>query len=181
MEYRISKFTVGTLRASMAIYLLMAVLLFSQALLGALLLAGVPLNDAFPGSLLWNRAHYSAILLAIELLLFLYAVYGVIDVQCVICRLRTVVLRIDGVRIEGFSLPRPHTWKRGKPFSVSAADVLSVGVLEVKLHGRSAANSLLINTASESYVLPALDDIARARKQLELARERAQQPPAAQA
>ena len=46
--------------------------------------------------------------------------------------------------------------------------------LDVKLHGRTTAQSLLINTANDRYFLPALEDMQKARKHLESVRSRAQ-------
>lgn len=174
MQYRVAKFSIGVLRTSVILYTIVGVLMFSQVLLGGIFLGGGLAADSFFGKLLWNAAYYSWILFVIELLLLLYAAYAVIDVNAVIGRLRTVSLHIEDGKVFGTSLPRPHSWKRGQEFSVLASEILSIGVLEVKLHGRSAANSLCINTKDGSYILPAIDDVAGARKQLESARSTAQ-------
>ena len=113
-------------------------------------------------------------LLAVETALFLYCLYGIADVYAVMRRLRRVMLRITDDTVCGVELPRPHVWQSGKPFAIEPADIVSVGVLDVKLHGRSTTKSILINTANDRYFLPALEDIVKARKHLETARSRAQ-------
>ena len=106
--------------------------------------------------------------------LFLYCLYGIAVVYAVMRRLRRVMLRITDDAVCGVELPRPHVWQSAKPFAIEPADIVSVGVLDVKLHGRSTTKSLLINTANDRYFLPALEDMPKARKHLETARSRAQ-------
>ncbi|MGN0784227.1 MAG: hypothetical protein ACI4MR_01025 [Candidatus Aphodomorpha sp.] len=174
MEYRVGKRAFLMLRVSLAVYLLIAILLFSQVLLGVLLLAGVAPEGGLTWRFLWNGAHYSPLLLAVETALFLYCLYGILDVYGVIRRVRKVVLRIADDEVCGVELPRPHVWQSGKPFAIAPGDIVSIGVLDVKLHGRTTAQSLLINTANDRYFLPALEDMQKARKHLESVRSRAQ-------
>lgn len=174
MEYRVGKQTFFTLRVSLGVYALMATLLFSQVLLGVLMVAGAAAEDGALWRFLWNGAHYTPMLLAVETALFLYCLYGIADVYAVMRRLRRVMLRITDDTVCGVELPRPHVWQSGKPFAIEPADIVSVGVLDVKLHGRSTTKSILINTANDRYFLPALEDIVKARKHLETARSRAQ-------
>lgn len=171
--YHCAKRTCVVLRISMICYLLMAVLCFLQLLFGGLLLIEVIREDGFFANLIWNKAHYTGLLFAIEALLFAYGVYGIIDTLAVIRRLKTVYLTIAGSTVSGISLIRPRAWGHGSPFELDASSIVSIGMLDVKLHGRSSADAVLINTAEQSYVLPALEDIAAVRKALELARDRA--------
>ena len=174
MEYRVGKQTFFTLRVSIGVYALMAALLFSQVLLGVLAVAGGAAEDGALLRFLWNGAHYTPMLLAVETALFLYCLSGIADVYAVMRRLRRVMLRITDDAVCGVELPRPHVWQSAKPFAIEPADIVSVGVLDVKLHGRSTTKSLLINTANDRYFLPALEDMPKARKHLETARSRAQ-------
>ena len=169
-RFRFSRFTKGLVITTTTIYALVLLVAVFETVLGILYLNGSLQADSKLAGLLFTGVSsdgYSGFILAIVILVLIYCAMGIVMTVSSYMRARPVYLTIEGDTVSGYDLPEPSKWKRGRNFSIAASEIVSTGISEVKLYGRTHTDALVINTAGARFTIPALDDVKEARRAVE--------------
>lgn len=166
-EFGFSRFTKSLCIMTLTVYVVVCILAVWQFIMGLLFLNNGISEESLAYRLLFFKANYSVFVVIIEILAAVYCIMGAVSVFSVLHRMGTVYLCIEDKMIKGIHMPEPHHWKKGEEFSVNVEDIVSTGISEAKLYGRSVTESLVINTGEMKYVVPGLSDVKAARKTIE--------------
>ena len=156
-----------TVKFSAWFYIAFIVLMTLEAILSALDLYGANGLTGFWSKLLFNRERNSLFLLLVFVGIDLYCMLSITQNLLILSRISKVNLHISEGLATGFAFATGKGWKDGESFSLTAADIASVGVTECKLIGNTQIPTIVINTLTQKYYLPGLEKGQDARKLLE--------------